>query len=76
MTHLLLGAERADPHQGKPVPRRRLVDPKLPKQDNSIQDDEVNLRLEHLHKPLKPLQYHYGSHDLRISRVLRFPFVS
>lgn len=37
MAHSLLGAERADPLQGKPVPRRRLVDPELPKQDSSIQ---------------------------------------
>lgn len=33
MAHSLPGAERADPLQGKPVPRRRLVGPELPKQD-------------------------------------------
>lgn len=41
VVHFLLGAERADPFQGKPVPRRRFVDPELPKQDNSIQHNEV-----------------------------------
>lgn len=71
MIHLLLGAERTDPLQGKPVPRRRLVDPKLPMQDKSIQHDEVNLRLEH--KPLTPLQYHCRSHICGYSECFIFP---
>lgn len=68
IVHFLFGAERPDPLQGKPVPRRRLVDPKLPKHD------EVNLRLGHIHNPLKRPQRHLRTYYLRTFRTLILPF--